>query len=118
HPVVIENDVDTSLVGIYTIIYQITYLEYEKTITRIVTVIDETPPNINLNPGVDTIVVGQAWIDAGVTAIDNSNLEVIITVTSYVIIEQPGEYQVIYQATDESGNSATIIRYVNIIELT
>jgi len=115
-PVVIENNVDTSTIGVYEITYHISYLEYEKSIVRMITVIDETPPVIILNSGVDTIVVGQTWIDSGAQVLDNSNEIIEVVVTNSVDLNTPGEYIVTYSATDSSGNQSEITRYVNVIE--
>lgn len=117
YPTVLSSDVDNSTVGVYSIIYEISYLDYYKTVTRIVTVIDETPPSIALNPGLDTIIKGQEWVDAGVTVDDNTNHDVTLTITGSVNINQVGEYLITYQAIDENGNIATIFRYVTVIEV-
>ncbi len=117
YPTVESSDVNTDQVGVYSIIYEISYLEFSKTITRIVTVIDETPAVLTLNPGVDTVVIGHDWIDAGIQVEDNTNHDVSITVIGEVDINIAGEYLITYLVTDENGNASSIIRYVTIIEL-
>lgn len=117
-PTIIENTVDTSSVGVYEIIYEISYLDFVKSVTRMVTVIDHTPPVLTLNPGVDTIVVGQTWIDAGVAIDENSSDPVDLTVSGTVNSDVSGEYMITYHAEDASGNTSEIIRYVNVIDLT
>ncbi|MCR3906648.1 MAG: DUF5011 domain-containing protein [Tenericutes bacterium] len=111
---VIKNNVDTNQIGVYEIIYQATYSNLVKTITRMVTVIDEAPPVISLNPGVDTIFVGETWIDAGVEAVDASGGEVTLS-TEGEVLSIEGEYVITYIATDESGNTSQIQRYVSVI---
>jgi len=59
---VLENTVNTNEIGTYYITYSFEYKEFYFELTRIVVVIDETPPVIELNPGIDTIKVGQTWI--------------------------------------------------------
>ncbi len=115
--VIIEDTVDLTTLGTYRITYQASYQDQVVTITRIITVIDETPPVLTLNPGIDTIETGSTWEDAGVTATDNSNGTIIVVVTGEVDTTTPGEYAIVYTATDESGNSATITRYVHVINL-
>lgn len=112
---IIQNDVDVTKVGTYSITYQTTYENITKTITRYVDVVDQTPPTIALNPGIDTIIINNKWIDAGVSITDNSQLDVSLEVVGEVIISSVGEYKVKYIATDKYGNKTEAIRYVNII---
>lgn len=112
---VIKNNVDTSKLGVYEIIYQTTHRDLVQTLKRVVRVVDELPPVITLNPGIDTIVLGDTWIDAGVQATDNSLGEVIINVSGTVLSEV-GAYQIVYQAIDPSGNVSELTRVVYVIE--
>ncbi len=112
--VVISNTVDTNALGTYEIIYEATHNNFVKSTKRIVTVIDETPPLIVLNPGVDTIYSDETWIDAGVVVTDLSGGNITVTQMG-TVLSTPGEYMITYLATDESGNSSTKVRYVNVI---
>jgi len=114
--IVVLDDVDITSLGTYTIIYEASYGDETVNVTRIVTVIDALQPVISLNPGIDTVVVGQPWTDAGVTVTDNSGFEVSLTVTGEVDIWTPGTYMVTYTATDRSGNEAALTRGVFVIE--
>ena len=58
------SNVDTTKVGTYTITYKATYGDETVSVVRKVTVVDETSPELKLNPGVDTIVKGDNWEDA------------------------------------------------------
>jgi hypothetical protein len=113
--VVIFNDVDISSLGIYTIVYETTYQEKTYRLTRYVTVIDETAPIIELNFGVDTVFLNETWIDASITAFDNSLGEVYIRVEGEVDTSKIGQYEVVYIATDESGNESSMTRYVHVV---
>jgi hypothetical protein len=112
---VVSNSVDTSKIGVYEIVYETTYLEETYTLSRFVTVVDETPPVITLNPGIDTIFINETWVDASVTVFDNSLGEVFLEVLGEVDITKVGVYEVHYIARDESGNTASIVRFVNVI---
>jgi hypothetical protein len=114
--IVVTDDVDITALGTYKVVYEATYGGETVEATRIVTVIDALEPELTLNPGIDTVVVGQPWTDAGVTVTDNSGLEVQVTVTGDVDIMTPGTYTVTYTATDQSGNEATVTRGVFVIE--
>jgi len=110
-----ENTFDISQVGVYYIIYYFHYQDIEMELTRIITVIDETPPVIELNIGVDTIRLGETWIDAGIKALDNSNDEISVNVFGIVDVNTIGTYIITYEATDIYGNSSEILRYVSVI---
>ncbi|HAQ56221.1 MAG TPA: hypothetical protein DCR44_02290 [Acholeplasmatales bacterium] len=112
---VVESTVDVTAVGIYLIRYQCTYKEFVKEVVRYVAVIDETPPEVLLNEGVDTLFVGATWTDAGVTATDNDGLPVTISVTGSVLTAFAGEYIIAYTVTDTSGNETVVFRYVNVL---
>ena len=79
-------------------------------------VTDQTPPVITLNPGVDTIQLGQTWEDAGASVTDNSGETITIQVSGEVNSNVVGTYVITYIAIDSSGNRASINRHVNVIE--
>ena len=110
-----QNDVDTSIIGETEVLYSRTVTAGTYTCTRIVKVIDNKPPTLTLNPGIDTVVLNEEWIDTSVTAEDDYS-DVTLTINSTVDITTAGTYMVVYTATDEEGNSASISRTVTIIE--
>lgn len=109
---VISNDVDITQVGVYEIVYYTTYLDFEKTIVRVVTVVNEEGPIVSLNVGLDTIYVGDTWVDAGIS----SDEEVDVLVTGSVDVNTVGEYIITYEITDQYGYEVILYRYVNVIE--
>jgi hypothetical protein len=109
---IISNNVDTTKIGVYEIVYYTKYLSFEKTLKRIVTVVNEEGPEVVLNAGLDTIFVGESWIDAGVT----SDEEVDIVVLGFVDVNTTGEYVISYEVTDQFGFEIILYRYVNVIE--
>jgi hypothetical protein len=111
------NTLDITQLGTYEIVYKVTYKTIEKEVKRIITVVDETPPIMTLNPGVDTILLGGNWIDAFVSVSDNSEQEVEITTLGEVDTQTAGIYIITYVATDLSGNESRIQRYVEVIDL-
>ena len=112
---VVKNTLDVTKLGIYEITYEVIYGDLSKSITRYVTVVDETPPILMLNPGIDTIYLNDTWQDAYITVSDNSNGVVYVILTGSVLNEV-GTYVITYTATDASGNSSNISRYVHVIE--
>jgi len=112
---VVTDDVDITATGVYQIVYETTYRGFTKQAVRIVTVVDETPPTVTLKPGIDTIYEGDAWVDAGIEATDNSLLPVTIDTEGVVSTDYAGEYHIKYIVSDEAGNQTEIIRYVNVL---
>lgn len=111
-----SSNVDTTKVGEYEVVYTAEFEGQTVSATRKVSVVDQTPPSIYLNPGVDTIKKGEIWVDAGITALDNSNDEVNIAVTGNVDTSKVGEYLVTYIATDKYNNKSEAVRFVNVVE--
>lgn len=113
---VLTSDLNTSILGDYTIVYQVSWRNVTKTVTRKIRVIDSTAPVITLLAGVDTIRIGQTWTDAGATVLDNSLASLSVNVSGTVDCNTLGEYEIIYSAEDASGNETRIIRYVHVVE--
>ncbi|OHE29244.1 MAG: hypothetical protein A2Y45_03735 [Tenericutes bacterium GWC2_34_14] len=113
--ITISNNVNTTQIGVYEIIYQTTHRDLVQTLVRIVTVVDETPPVLSLKPGIDTITVDETWVDEGIQATDNSQEELEIVVQGEVL-PIVGIYEITYRVLDSSGNVSTIKRYVHVIE--
>lgn len=111
------QDVDTSVLSDSFITYTVTD-DYgnETVIKRIVHIIDSTAPELSLDTSIDTIFRGQEWIDGGVIATDNLSVSFEIVVEEEIDINTLGTYEVIYYVSDQSGNQATISRYVTVIE--
>ena len=112
---IIENTLDITKLGTYHITYNFVYQNFDLTLVRIITVIDETPPVLALNTGVDTIKIGEEWVDSSVKISDNSNQDVTLEINGTVNINRPGIYTITYIATDLSGNQTSIKRYVNVV---
>lgn len=113
---VIYSDVDITTIGTYSVVYQVEYKNVIKTIERVVNVIDETAPVGILLPGIDTVKKESNWIDASVSATDNSLEDVVITVLGTVNTNIAGEYILIYNLEDSSGNISQTERHVFVIE--
>lgn len=109
-----SNSLDITTPGEYNIVYFEEYDGTEYTCLRIVKVIDETRPVVALNPGIDTIIVGEEWIDAGIT-IDGSNNDIVVTGT--VDVNTVGVYEITYTVTNEAMNVTIITRIINVIEV-
>ena len=111
-----NDTVDPTRTGIYEIHYSYIDQSDEYNTTRYVVVVDQTPPTVTLRPGIDTIKVGEEWIDAWVDFTDNANEPLIPVVTGSVDNTTPGTYEIIYTLTDYSGNSTSVTRYVTVVD--
>jgi hypothetical protein len=111
-----NGNVDTSVLGLYEIIYTLTYDEVEYTATRYITVVDQISPEITLNPGIDSLSINDTWIDAGAIVTDNLEEELTIIVNGIVDTTTAGIYEIVYSSEDSSGNTVTITRYVTVFE--
>ena len=81
---------------------------------------DHILPSIKLT-GEDeiTLKVGESYVDAGATAVDNidGNITSNISATSNVDTNRAGKYTVRYRVTDSSSNiSAEVVRVVNVLD--
>jgi len=109
------GSVDTTTLGLYEVTYLITYKETDYSITRYVYVVDQTAPELILNPGIDSLQVGDSsWVDAGVSVTDNSGETITTTSSGTVDYNTPGTYTITYTATDSSGNTSTLERVVTV----
>ena len=118
------NPVNTSLVGTYTITYTVSDSSGNAAtpVTRIVNVIDTTPPVITLSASTPIDVeAGSAYTDAGATAWDtgDGDLTASIVTINPVNTSVLGTYTVTYNVTDSQGHTATeVTRTVNVIDTT
>lgn len=110
-----ENTLDITQVGRYHITYRTEYKDVVKEITKTIDVIDQTPPTLTLNPGRDTINVGDDYTDPGIQASDNSYAPITIDVINPVDTTTEGTYIITYTATDAYDNTSTITRYVTVL---
>ena len=119
--IVTVNPVNTSILGAYTVTYNVSDLAGNPAtqVTRTVNVIDTAIPvitRLGLNPV--SIVIGTVYTDAGATAADNvdGNITPSIITVNPVNKDVVGTYTVTYNVTDSSGNhAAQVIRTVKVI---
>jgi hypothetical protein len=119
--VVVTGTVDHTVLGSYTLRYNVSDTSGnpadEK--TRIVNVVDTTPPAIVLlgdNPV--SVALGTPYTEPGYTATDNYDGDVkpTVTVTGSVDHATVGSYTLRYNVSDSSGNVAEKTRMVNVVD--
>lgn len=100
--------VKTQKLGTYKVIYSASFLWTAESQRRTVTVVDTTPPEIELRSDPDYYTLpGHAYEEEGYTAKDAHDGDLTDAVTSY---EEDGV--VYYSVTDSSGNTATAQRTI------
>ena len=117
HSLTVSGDVNVQKLGSYDLSYYVedSLGQRSITLTRTVIVKDTTPPFIELNPGLDTIYVGEDHQDGGVSVSDNYDPDPALTVENDVDTSTPGQYEIQYIAEDSSGNTSTSKRIVHVI---
>ena len=107
------NPVDVNILGTYTITYNVsdTSGNAATQVTRTVIVItDGTIPIITLVGDASiSLLLGNAYVDAGAIAIDNTDGTITnhITTVNPVNINELGTYTITYNVSDAAGNAAT-----------
>ena len=115
----INGFVDNFRLGEYIVTYSATNQAGDSaSISRTINVvtqlpqIDTTPPQIVLNGEANiSILQGDIYNELGAVAEDN-NISIPVDVYGVVDTNTLGEYNITYSATDEAGNSASILRQV------
>lgn len=121
--IVTTSNIDTSKVGTYHVIYNVTDSSDNnaKEVTRTVYVVDTTAPTINLI-GSDPVTneVYNAYHELGATATDivDGNLTSKIVVTNNINTALLDTYKVTYEVTDKAGNTAKLTRDVVVQDTT
>ncbi|MDD3048521.1 MAG: DUF5011 domain-containing protein [Bacilli bacterium] len=121
--IVTTNPVNTAVVGVYTVTYNVSDASGNAAlpVTRTVNIVDTTIPVITLIGTDVTVEYGSPYTDQGATALDNYDGDItanIITVST-VNLNVLGTYSVTYNVTDANGNiAATVTRTVTVVDTT
>ncbi|MBP3920247.1 MAG: DUF5011 domain-containing protein [Bacilli bacterium] len=112
------TSIDTSSLNTYSIIYGIIDNGHETKATRTVVVRDSTAPVINVPTNTQVLArnVSTFNIMDGVTISDNYDEDVTVT-TNSSLSNIPGNYVITYTATDSSGNTSTVRRVINVVDV-
>jgi hypothetical protein len=111
-----SGSVNTGQLGVYKIVYSNSVNDQLYEAVRYVSVVDQTPPTGSINPGLDTITLGEIWVNAGISVSDNSGGSVHVEIIESINLNMSGVYHVEYILTDQSGNESIVTRVVTIIE--
>lgn len=111
-----SNNVDVNKLGEYTVVYEsVDSAGNKSTTTRIVKVVDSTPPVVEFNPLEITVYNGSNIVDLLNGVIANDNYDGNIADSKHIVItnydpEQIGSQTITYTVTDNSGNETVIDR--------
>ena len=110
YEMITTDNINTNTLGKQAIVYE---YEYENTIyriTRFVMVIPYDNFTMVLNPGIDTIDIGDQWIDAGVQTSHEVDVEVLSNLNRLRV----GTYEITYRFT-YLEEVYEIVRYVTVV---
>ncbi len=86
---------------------------------RVVNIVDDAAPVISIVGDTNvTVNLGDAYTDAGATAVDNvdGDLTAQIKVSGNLTTAVPGTYPITYTVTDSAGNRASAVRKVTVLD--
>ena len=107
-----EGDVDTSKLGEYKVEYKAFLQKLERTVT----VVDDQAPSVVLNaPSYIQIPVGTELSADSAVALDNFDQNVTAVISQGIPSGQEGTFEVIYSATDSSGNVGEARQTVHVV---
>lgn len=115
----LTKKVDLNKMGIQEIEYTCSKGIFKSSKKYKVKVMDKVPPEITLNGYSETSVyIGRKYTELGAKAIDNMDGDLTdkIVITGEINNQVLGTYEIKYSATDQSGNTGTSIRKVNVKE--
>lgn len=109
-PMQAMNTISTQTLGTFIVSYEVTYENVLYKVKRYVQVITKPGIDVELKPGIDTISVGETWIDEGLESV----LAIDYIVLGSVDASKVGTYKIEYIIT-YLGNQYSIIRYVSVV---
>lgn len=113
------GSVDSSLLGDYNIIYNVTDSDGNDadTVTRLVSVTDSIAPVLTLSGASSmTLALNSSYIEPGVTCSDNYDVTCSYSSTGSIDSSVAGTYILSYNVSDTSGNTAATLTRTIIVE--
>jgi PKD repeat protein len=85
-----------------------------ETLTRSVSVVDDSAPIITLNGGDEVLECGKRYRESGARVYDDCEEDVALMISGEVPSGSTGAHRITYAATDSSGNVAEVQRVVHV----
>ncbi|ASP49706.1 DUF5011 domain-containing protein [Cognaticolwellia beringensis] len=116
--VTVDGEVDTSSVGSYKLTFTATDSSgNSSSATRAINVVDSVAPVITLaGEALMTVQFEALFEDVGATALDNADGDITVMVNGAVDTSIIGVYELVYSATDNSDNTSSATRMVNVVD--
>ena len=116
--VTVDGEVDTSSVGSYKLTFTATDSSgNSSSATRAINVVDSVAPVITLaGEALMTVQFEALFEDVGATAVDNADGDITVMVNGAVDTSIIGVYELVYSATDNSDNTSSATRMVNVVD--
>ena len=116
----VENNVDNTKIGEYSIIYTVKTKKCLKdnSVKRIVKVVDKISPEITLEGKENiNIYLNNEYKEPGYKAVDNYDGDITenVIITNNVDKTKIGEYKIIYKVSDSSNNVSEVERTIKVI---
>jgi surface protein len=118
--VVISGAIDSTAPGSYALTYTATdAVGNTANQIRTVNIVDITAPVITLN-GDSSVTQNEdtVYTEAGAAAQDNLDGTIDVVISGTLDSTTPGTYVLTYTATDSTGNAASLIRTINMLDIT
>ena len=110
--IIIESNVDTKRIGTYVIKYKLKFLFYYITKERIVNIIDNEKPTIELSGSTSVkLCPGEKYKEEGYKSVDNYDGDITDKVNVNILSDK-----IVYQVSDSSNNEAEEIRNLEYID--
>lgn len=113
-PMIRDGEIDYSARNPQTVTYSVDYDETTYICQRVVQVNDPLVMNITLTPSIDTIYVGDDYIDPGVDVSKHYTEAFVIHTTGTVDTSEAGTYSILYDVRDIHGNQILLERIVTV----
>lgn len=115
--VYVSGEVDSSKIGEYKVSYALKKGNRYITKERIIKVVDEIKPEINLvGPDKIYLLLNKEYKEYGYKATDNYDNEVSVSVEGKVDNTKVGTYNLKYVARDASGNTSEVVRTIEVVD--
>ncbi|MCJ8311332.1 MAG: BspA family leucine-rich repeat surface protein, partial [Pseudomonadales bacterium] len=113
----ISDNISNQSAGIYSVTYQVTDgVGNQNSITRIVNVIEDLPPQISLNGEVYIeLYAGDSYTELNASAMDDKDGELMINLVSDLNNQVPGQYELTYSVTDSNNQTVAVTRWVTVL---
>ena len=115
----IENNVDSSQLGDYSVVYLAKDKRSSTKLKRVVHVIDNRPPTLTLvGDKIVRMAYESYYKEKGATAVDDVDGKVSVSIEGKVNNKKIGFYKIVYKAKDKAGNESKIVREVEVVDIT